>query len=204
MFLPFVQKQWLNLSLFNINDISFYTYLYYFSGLICPIFLCLNSLNFFIYYNFNNLNHREDNLVITGRALLCTVLIVLFIFINIITSYFFITFDFINKIFIDKSYIFNLDISKFLFVSITIGLLLLFKKTKVFLKKILLFNYFIISLFIWYSSFKEIEFNNNYLIYNSISKDNVFYLNIIYLFLIEFFYYIWTVLMMCACWREVL
>jgi len=53
LILPFVQKQWLNLYSFNINDISFYSFLYYFSGTICPSLVCLNSQKNYTYYNFN-------------------------------------------------------------------------------------------------------------------------------------------------------
>ena len=45
LIIPFVQKQWFNLYLFNINDITFYSILYYLSGIICPALICLNSLN---------------------------------------------------------------------------------------------------------------------------------------------------------------
>ena len=53
LILPFVQKQWFNLYSLNINDISFYSILYYLSGAICPSLVCLNSLKNYTYYKFN-------------------------------------------------------------------------------------------------------------------------------------------------------
>ena len=53
LILPFVQKQWFNLYSLNINDISFYSILYYLSGAICPSLVCLNSLKNYTYYDFN-------------------------------------------------------------------------------------------------------------------------------------------------------
>ena len=43
LILPFIQKQWLNLYLLHINDISFYSILYYLSGAICPSLVYLIS-----------------------------------------------------------------------------------------------------------------------------------------------------------------
>ena len=72
--LPFVQKQWFNLYLFNNNDISFYTILYYLSGTICPSIVCLNSLKKYTYYSFNkNKIYSKNN--IKGTNLLFLVAI---------------------------------------------------------------------------------------------------------------------------------
>jgi len=62
LILPFVQKQWFNLYLFNINDISFYSILYYLSGTICPSLVCLNSLKNYTYYSFNKNKINSKNL----------------------------------------------------------------------------------------------------------------------------------------------
>ena len=50
---PLVQKQWLNLYLFDINNLSIYKLLYYLSGLFVPVLVIINSLNKFTYYQFN-------------------------------------------------------------------------------------------------------------------------------------------------------
>ena len=63
LILPFVQKQWFNLYSLNINDISFYSILYYLSGAICPSLVCLNSLKNYTYYNFNKDNIHNQNIM---------------------------------------------------------------------------------------------------------------------------------------------
>jgi len=75
LILPFVQKQWFNLYLFNINDISIYSILYYLSGIICPSLICLNSFNNFTYYKFNK-NKINCKKIITGKSLLFLVVLV--------------------------------------------------------------------------------------------------------------------------------
>ena len=44
LILPFVQKQWFNLYLFNSNEVTIYSILYYLSGSICPFLIGLYSL----------------------------------------------------------------------------------------------------------------------------------------------------------------
>ena len=74
LILPLVQKQWFNLYLFNINDFSFSSILYYLSGIICPLLICLNSLNNNTYYKFNKNSIYIKN-SIKGKSLLFLVAI---------------------------------------------------------------------------------------------------------------------------------
>ena len=60
---PLVQKQWLNLYLFDINNLSIYKLLYYLSGLIVPILVIINSLNNFTYYKFNFYKKNNNNFI---------------------------------------------------------------------------------------------------------------------------------------------
>ena len=53
LLLPLIQKQWLNLYLFNQDNFAFYSNLYYISGLIFPIAAIYYSINKFTYYKFN-------------------------------------------------------------------------------------------------------------------------------------------------------
>ena len=96
LILPFVQKQWFNLYSLNINDISFYSILYYLSGAICPSLVCLNSLKNYTYYNFN-----KDKIyrlkIIKGKRLLFLVAINLIFLSYFIADYLFINFDLILK-----------------------------------------------------------------------------------------------------------
>jgi hypothetical protein len=66
---PLVQKQWLNLYLFDINNLSIYKLLYYLSGLIVPILVIINSLNKFTYYKFNSHKKIYNKLDISGKSL---------------------------------------------------------------------------------------------------------------------------------------
>jgi len=100
LILPFVQKQWFNLYLFNINDISFYSILYYLSGAICPTLVCLNSLKKYTYYNFNKNNIHSKN-IIKGKRLLFLVVINLLFLSYFIADYLYVNFDFILNLFLE-------------------------------------------------------------------------------------------------------
>jgi len=69
LILPFIQKQWFNLYSLNINDISFYSILYYLSGAICPSLVYINSLKNYTYYNFTN-DKIHSIKIIKGKRLL--------------------------------------------------------------------------------------------------------------------------------------
>ena len=100
LILPFVQKQWFNLYLFNINDISFYSILYYLSGTICPSLVCLNSLRCYTYYDFNKNNIYSKN-IITGKRLFFLVAVNLIFLSYFITDYLYINFDLIFNLFFE-------------------------------------------------------------------------------------------------------
>ena len=99
LILPFVQKQWFNLYSLNINDISFYSILYYLSGAICPSLVCLNSLKNYTYYDF-----RKDKIhnikIIKGKRLLFLVAINLIFLSYLIADYVYINFDLIFTFFV--------------------------------------------------------------------------------------------------------
>ena len=109
--LPFVQKQWFNLYSLNINDISFYSILYYLSGIICPLFVCFNSLKNYTNYSFNNNKIFSKN-IIKGKRLLFLVFINLVFLSYIIADYIYVNFDLIFNLFFGGSNLRNLQISK--------------------------------------------------------------------------------------------
>jgi len=100
LILPFVQKQWFNLYLFNINNISFYSILYYLSGTICPSLVCLNSLKNYTYYNFNE-NKIHGKNIIKGKRLLFLVAINLIFLSYFIADYIYINVDLIFNLFLE-------------------------------------------------------------------------------------------------------
>ena len=126
LILPFVQKQWFNLYLFNINDISFYSILYYLSGIICPYLVCLNSLNNFTYYNFSKNKIFSKN-VITGKLLFFLIVINLIFLSYFISDYIYINFDLICNLFFEGINLPNPDIFQFSFFIILISIFLIFK-----------------------------------------------------------------------------
>ena len=78
-----------------------------------------------------------------------------------------------------------------------ICILLILKSTRILIKKIILINFFVISLIIWH-----LQIINGFEIYKFYIKDNLFlenisfvnfnFINIIFLFFIEEIYYLWS------------
>ena len=134
LILPFVQKQWFNLYLFNINDISFYSILYYLSGAICPSLVCLNSLKNYTYYNFDK-DKIHSIKIIKGKRLLFLVAINLIFLSYFIADYIYINFDLIFNLFFEGINIPKPNIQQLSFFIFLISILLIFKKSRFLLKK---------------------------------------------------------------------
>ena len=98
---PLVQKQWLNLYLFDINNFSIYKLLYYLSGLIIPSLVIINSLNQFTFYKFNKKN--ISNTVISGISLLVITSSILIILSTLITTYILINLRILFNLFINEN-----------------------------------------------------------------------------------------------------
>ena len=189
---PLVQNQWLNLYLFDINNFSVYKLLYYLSGLICPIFVCINSLSKFTYYKFRDNNFKYHSFI-SGKILLFITSLILITLSILIYNYFFIGFNLFLNLFInDSNNIFILGITKKLFFVALISISLIFKKIKLFIKKIVLFNFFIISIFIWYSQINNILINQSFIPNYFLIIDNINHINILSLLAIESLYYVWA------------
>ena len=182
LILPFVQKQWFNLYLFNNNDISFYTILYYLSGTICPYIVSLNSLNNFTYYKFNK-NKIFNKNVITGKALFFLIAINLIFLSYFISDYMYINFDLMSNLFFERINSPNLDIIQFSFFMILISIFLIFKKFRHLLKKLILVNFILISFYLWYVQINNINVDDQFHIFryfglNDLNLINIFNLNI--------------------------
>ena len=133
LILPSVQKQWFNLYSFNINNISFYSILYYLSGTICPTLVCLNSLKNYTYYNFNKKNIHSKN-IIKGKNLLFLVAINLIFLSYDIADYLYINVDLIFYLFLEGSNLPNTNILQLGFFIFLIASLLIFHKSRFLLK----------------------------------------------------------------------
>ena len=192
LIIPFVQKQWFNLHLFNINNFSFYSILYYLSGIICPFLVCLNSLNNFTYYKFDR-HEINSNKVIKGRALFLLVTLNLILLSYLITYYLHLNFNLITNLFNEgfelKPY--KLQFSFFIFL---IAISLIFKKFRFLLKKLVLVNFILSSFIIWYLQINSINVDSQFYFYRYFGLNNINLINVIILVAIEIFYFMWSFL----------
>ena len=122
---PFVQKQWFNLYSLNINNISFYSILYYLSGAICPSLVYINSLKNNTFYNFTKVETNSIK-IIKGKRLLFLVAINLIFLSYLIADYISINFDLILNLFIEGINVPKLDIPQLSFLIFLISILLIF------------------------------------------------------------------------------
>ena len=189
---PLVQKQWLNLYLFDINNLSIYKLLYYLSGLIVPILVIINSLNKFTYYKFNFHKKNNNNFDISGKFLFLITLVILSILSFLISNYIFINLKIIlNLLISNNEYLVQFDIDKKILFVVIISIFLIFKKTKFLLKKITLINFFIFSIINWYSQINNSSLNDVIPFY-IFKFGNINFVNIVFLLAIETMFYLWS------------
>ena len=188
---PFVQKQWFNLYSLNINDISFYSILYYLSGAICPSLVYLNSLKNYTYYKFN-----EDKInsikIIKGKRLLFFVAINLIFLSYLIADYIYINFDLLFNLFLEGITVSKPDIPELSFFIFLISILLIFRKSRVLLKKIILINFILISLYLWFLQINNISVDNQFHIYSYFGLNDLNLINLFILIAIEISFYTWS------------
>ena len=187
--LPLVQNQWHNLSLFENTNFSFYRFLYYLSGLICPLLVCMNSINKFTHYKFDK---YSGNKTITGKILLILTLILLITLSFLISNYIYLNYELFCKTLINDKLFITFDLNKIIFFILIISILLIFKVTRLFLKKLILLNFFMISIFIWYSQINNLYIEKNLFLTKFWNIENINNINILFLVVIEFFYYLWS------------
>ena len=193
LILPLVQKQWFNLYSFNINDISFYSILYYLSGTICPFLVCLNSLKNYTYYNFyKNKIHGKN--IIKGKRLLFLVAINLIFISYFIADYLYINFDLIFNLFLDGTNSPKPNILQLSFFIFLISILLIFKKSRFLLKKLILINFILISLYLWHFQINNINVDDQFHIYRYFGLNDLNLINIFILVAIEISFFVWSFL----------
>ncbi len=191
LILPFVQKQWFNLYSFNINDISFYSILYYLSGAICPFIVCLNSLKNYTYYSFNR-DKIHSKKIIRGKRLLLLVAINLIFLSYFIADYIYINFDLIFNLFFKEVNVPKPNIPQLCFFIFLISILLIFKKSRLLLKKIILVNFILISLYLWHLQINNIGADDQFHIYRYFGLNDLNLINLFILVSIEISFYTWT------------
>ena len=190
---PFVQKQWFNLYLFNINDITFYSILYYLSGTICPSLICLNSLNNHTSYKFNE-NRIYRKKTIKGKTLLLLVAINLIFLSYLIVDYLYINFDLLCNTFFEGINIQKPDIFQLSLFIFFIDIFLIVKKSRILIKKFILINFILISFYIWYLQIRKISVDDHFYIYRYFGLNDTNLINVFILLAIEISYFTWSFL----------
>ncbi len=191
LILPFVQKQWFNLYSLNIKDISFYSILYYLSGAICPSLVCFNSLKNYTYYNFDT-DKIHSIKIIKGKRLLFLVAVNLIFLSFLITDYIYINFDLILNLFLEEINVPKLDIPQISFFIYLISILLIFKKSRFLLKKIILVNFILISLYLWHFQINNLSVDDQFHIYRYFGLNDLNLINLFFLVAIEISFYTWS------------
>jgi len=191
LILPFVQKQWFNLYLFNINDITIYSILYYFSGTLCPSLVCLNSFKNYTYYNFNkNIIYSKN--IIRGTRLFLIVALNLIFLSYFIADYIYINLDLIFNLFLEGINLPKPDIFQLSFFIFLISILLIFKKSRILLKKLILLNFILISFYLWHLQIKNINVDDQFHIYRYFGLNDLNLINIFILVAIEISFFTWS------------
>ena len=193
LILPFVQKQWFNLYSLNISDVSFYSVLYYLSGTICPYLVCLNSLKNYTYYNFNKSKINSKN-IINGKRLLFLVAINLIFLSYFISDYIYINFDLIFNLFLEGINLPKPNILQLSFLIFLISILLVFKKSRFLLKKLILINFILISLYLWHLQIYNISVDDQFHIYRYFGLNDLNLINLFILVAIEISFFTWSFL----------
>jgi len=193
LILPLVQKQWFNLYSLNVNDISFYSILYYLSGAICPLLVYINSLKNYTYYSFSR-DKIHSIKIIKGKRLLFLVALNLIFLSYLIGDYIYINFDFIFNLFLEEVNVPKPDILQLSFFIILISILLIFKKSRFLLKKIILVNFILISLYLWHLQINNISVDDKFHIYRYFGLNDLNLINLFILVAIEISFYTWSFL----------
>ena len=189
---PIVQDQWLNIFLLNEFEFSYYSILYFLSGLLFPILVINNSLNNFTDYKLNSNKYESKKFRFFGYLVIFTILILS----TLIIRYLIFSIEYIiPQIDFDDFFDFKL---KFLFLLILV-IFLLIKKTNRIIKKLFLLNFFIICFVNWSIYFMNLQgieiFINKYISTNNYYEFNSLnILNIFFLLIFEIFYYLWSLI----------
>ena len=121
-----------------------------------------------------------------------TTLVISSILSILISRYIFINFKIILNFFlINNEYLVQFDIDKQILFLVIITILLIFEKTKFFIKKIILTNFFIFSIFNWYLLINNSSINEVIPFY-IFKFGNINFVNIVFLLAIEMMFYLWS------------
>jgi len=161
------------------------------SGTICPSLVCLNSLKNYTYYKFNKKNINSKN-IIKGKRLLLLVAINLIFLSYFIADYLYINLDLIFNLFLEEINVPKPDILQLSIFIFLISILLIFKKSRFLLKKLILVNFILISLYLWHLQIKSINADDQFHIYRYFGFNDLNLINLFILVAIEISFYTWS------------
>ncbi len=188
---PLVQNQWLNLYLFDSNNLSFYRFLYNFSGILFSLIVSTYSYKNFSNYNFLNPNLRCRKLI-SGKILFVTVTILLITLSLLISNYLFLNIELVTGLFFNINHNFNLALDNQLFMILVFSVLFIFKKTRQYMKGFIILNFFISSSIFWYTKVNNLQIIDKTLFKNFIELENINYSNILLFGSLEIIFYLWS------------
>jgi len=163
------------------------------SGAICPSLVFFNSLKNYTYYNFNKRNIHSKN-IIKGKRLLFLVVINLIFLSYFIADYLYINFDLLINLCLERINLPKPDIIELSFFIFLISILLIFKKSRFLLKKLILINFILISLYLWHFQINNINVDDQFYIYRYFGLNDLNLINIFILIAIEISFFTWSFL----------
>ena len=161
------------------------------SGAICPSLVYVNSLKNYTYYNFTK-DKIHSLKIIKGKRLLFLVAINLIFLSYLIADYIYINFDLIFNLFLEGINEPKPDIPQLIFFIFLISILLIYRKSRVLLKKIILVNFILISFYIWHLQINNISIDDQFHIYRYFGLNDLNLINLFILVAIEISFYTWS------------
>jgi len=155
--------------------------------------VCLNSLKNYTYYRFNK-NKINSKKIINGKRLLFLVVINLIFLSYLIADYIYINFDLIFNLFLEGINVPKPDILQLSFFIFLISILLIFKKSRFLLKKLILINFILISLYLWHIQINNINVDDQFHIYKYFGLNDLNLINLFILVAIEISFFTWSFL----------
>jgi len=153
----------------------------------------INSLKNYTYYNFSK-DKIHSIKIIKGKTLLFLVAINLIFLSYLIADYIFINFDLIFNLFGEGINVPKPDIPQLSFFIFLISILLIFKKSRFLLKKIILVNFILISLYLWHLHINTIIIDDRFHIYRYFGLNDLNLINLFILISLEISFFTWSFL----------
>ncbi len=174
------------------NGFYLYSYLYFFSGFLFPTIIFFVSNEKFLSYKFNN-QENNNNVKNLTLIVICNLLLLSILISKYIIAFLNLSLQFVNKYNLNYSIGSNISV----FINLLIIFLLLFYRSRIFIKRLTLVVFFLISISLWLATNNMIDldysnFYNQTIFYNLVDIKYINIINISSLFLIEITYYLWS------------